>query len=740
MSERRPVPGKSKERRPSRDAVRPPRVPPPVYPFTAIVGQDEMKLALLLNVIDASIGGVLIMGHRGTGKSTAVRALADLLPQIHRVRDCFYGCDPADETNLCDDCYARLSSEGKLAREKASVPVAELPLGATEDRICGTVNIERALKEGVKAFEPGLLARANRGFLYIDEVNLLEDHLIDLLLDVAVTGRNLVEREGLSVEHPASFRLIGSGNPEEGELRPQLLDRFGLHVEVRTATDLDERVLIVERRQSFERDPAGFCEQAKSEQEALRRRLVRAGKKVHGVKLSRELLRQIAGLCGQLRIDGHRGELSIARAARALAAFEGRGSVTTTDVRRVAVLALRHRLRRDPLEQTGSSAHIEQHLDKLFPPGDDVMESEARKDAPDEPEPPAPSSSGGRGGNGAGGGGRGRAGSGADGARSGNAPSDDTQHASPPALDAELPEALSGAVPRVEGERTGKSTAARRRAGVRLKSVEARRGRYVRAVSARTSGAKIALDATLRASAIAVGKLDSEMRAGGDSIAGSERPGVLNVSRSLRYKRFKQKEGTLFIFAIDASGSMALNRIAQAKGALVRLLRQSYIKRDRVALISFRGAGADVMLRPTGSAERAKRILDALGVGGATPLAAGLSCALEVARQSRRQGAGRIVLLLFTDGRANRTLLSGDRRSGNAGRGRIEDELKLVGAALGQMSVQTIVVDTQNRFTSGGEAQKLAETIGGRYVYLPSTWSTGEGFLSLDRQARQNIR
>jgi magnesium chelatase subunit D len=704
-----------------------------------------MKLALLLNVIDASIGGVLIMGHRGTGKSTAVRALADLLPQIYKVRDCFYGCDPADEANLCDDCYERLSSEGKLAREKASVPVTELPLGATEDRVCGTVNLERALKEGVKAFEPGLLARSHRGFLYIDEVNLLEDHLIDLLLDVAVTGRNLVEREGLSVEHPASFRLIGSGNPEEGELRPQLLDRFGLHVEVRTATDLDERVLIVERRQAFERDPAGFRAQADSEQEALRRRLIRAGKKVHGVKLSRELLRQIAELCGQLRIDGHRGELSIARAARALAAFEGRSKVSAEDVRRVAAMSLRHRLRRDPLEQTGSTAHIEQQLDKLFPPSDDVKETEARRDALEEPEPPTPSSSGGRGGNGAGGGGRARVDNGADSARSGDAQSgdtqsDDAQHVSPPALDARLPEASSGAVSRLESERAGKTAAARRRAGVRLKSVEARRGRYVRAVPTRTIEAKIALDATLRASALDAGGMDLEMRAGGDSSAGSRRPRVLNVSHSLRYKRFKQKAGTLFIFAIDTSGSMALNRIAQAKGALVRLLQQSYIKRDRVALISFRGAGADMMLKPTGSAQRAKCILDALSIGGTTPLAAGLACALEVARQSRRRGAGRIVLLLFTDGRANRTLLTGDRWSGNAKRGRIEDELKVVGAALEQMSVQTIVVDTQNRFTSGGEAQKLAEMIGGRYVYLPSVSSTGERFISLAREARQTVR
>src|ERR1051326_6763479 len=233
--------------------------PRPAFPFTAIVGQEEMKLALLLNVIAPSVGGVLITGHRGTGKSTAVRALADLLPPISSARGCAYNCDPSDERAMCDDCRARLAAGEKLKGERRHVPVVELPLGATEDRVCGTVDIARALKDGVKAFEPGLLAHANRGFLYIDEVNLLEDHLVDLLLDVAATGRNRVEREGISVEHPASFVLIGSGNPEEGDLRPQLLDRFGLHTEVVTENYLKNRVDIVERRDAYDRDREEFC-------------------------------------------------------------------------------------------------------------------------------------------------------------------------------------------------------------------------------------------------------------------------------------------------------------------------------------------------------------------------------------------------------------------------------------------------------------------------------------------------
>jgi magnesium chelatase subunit D len=709
----------------------PPRVPPPVYPFTAIVGQGEMKLALLLNAIDASIGGVLIMGHRGTGKSTAVRALADLLPEIERVRDCLYNCDPRDEMNLCDACHARLSSGAKLPRSRSPVPIIDLPLGATEDRVCGTINIERALKEGIKAFEPGLLARANRGFLYIDEVNLLEDHLIDLLLDVAVTGRNVVEREGISEEHPARFRLVGSGNPEEGELRPQLLDRFGLHVEIKTATNLDERVAIVEQRESFEQDPVKFRARVESEQESLRRRLAHAQKKLHQVKLPRELLRHIAELCQQLRIDGHRGELTIARAARALAAFEGRKTVSNADVRRVAGMALRHRLRRDPLEQTGSSARIEQQLDKLFPTGADTEAARETENEHKEDEPPSSSPSGG---SGSGAGGRARPDRSPEGARHNEA-----QHDAPATLDAQLPEATVDSVRRVERKRITKPvSASHRRAESSLSTNYARRGRYVRAVSSRTTGAKIALDATLRVAALDAARGDAETHRDreNDSIAASARLRVA-ASRSLRYKRFKRKEGTLFIFVIDTSGSMALNRIALAKGALVRLLQQSYIKRDRVALVSFRGERADVLLRPSGSAARAKRVLDTLSIGGSTPLAAGLTSALELARIAGRQSAERIVLLLFTDGRANVSLTGNGRRSGIERQHEINGELKRIGAALREAGATTIVVDTQNRFTSGGEGENLAEMIAGRYVYLSSAPSTSDSFTSLVRQARQ---
>ncbi|MEW6128281.1 MAG: magnesium chelatase ATPase subunit I [Acidobacteriota bacterium] len=336
------------------------------FPFTAIVGQDEMKLALILNVIDPGISGVMIMGHRGTGKSTAVRALADLLPSIKKVNGCLYGCSPTNPAELCDDCRDKKSHRGKLQAKWSQVPVVELPLGATEDRVCGTLDIERALVEGVKAFEPGLLAKANRGFLYIDEVNLLEDHLVDVLLDSAASGRNTVEREGISVSHPARFVLVGSGNPEEGDLRPQLLDRFGLYTQIETLTDLDERVEIVLRRDRFERDPQAFAKEFRDQQKDLQLKILEAKKRILKIELTRQQLAFIAALCVELAIDGHRGELTIARAGRALAAFEERKQVTIEDLRRVAGMALRHRLRKDPLEKIESGYRIEQAMDKVF--------------------------------------------------------------------------------------------------------------------------------------------------------------------------------------------------------------------------------------------------------------------------------------------------------------------------------------------------------------------------------------
>jgi magnesium chelatase subunit I len=348
-----------------------PNAPVPPYPFVAIVGQAELKLALLLCVVNPTIGGVMVMGHRGTAKSTAVRALAAMLPPIKAVAGCPYSCAPDRMAGLCDQCRALEHQTGRHKKPPViniPVPVVDLPLGATEDRVCGTLDIERALTQGVQAFAPGLLARANRGFLYIDEVNLLEDHLVDVLLDVAASGVNVVEREGISVRHPARFVLVGSGNPEEGDLRPQLLDRFGLHARITTITDVNERVEIVKRRREYDADPFAFTEKWSKETQKLQRKIKQAQRRLPEVVLSDPVLYKIAELCVKLEVDGHRGELTLARAATALAALEGRNEVTLQDVRRIAVLALRHRLRKDPLETQDDAVRIERAVEEVLTP------------------------------------------------------------------------------------------------------------------------------------------------------------------------------------------------------------------------------------------------------------------------------------------------------------------------------------------------------------------------------------
>ena len=340
------------------------------FPFAAIVGQDEMTLAIQVVAVDPSVGGVLVLGDRGTGKSTAVRALADLLPPIQVVKGCPYRCDPSKPAQSCLVCQpektSHASTTGKLKTESRSVSVVDLPLDATEDRIVGALDLEKALSQGVKEFSPGLLAQAHRGFLYIDEVNLLDDHLVDLLIDVAASGENLVEREGLSIRHPARFVLVGSGNPEEGELRPQLLDRFGLSVNVKTPQDLALRVEVIKRRDAFDKDPAGYKAQWQGESDKLQKRIVKARKSLDAVVVDDEMLTLCAQLCQQLGTDGLRAELTLLRATRALAAMQGSKRVSTEHIKIIAPLALRHRLRRNPLDDTDSGERVNRCLQDIL--------------------------------------------------------------------------------------------------------------------------------------------------------------------------------------------------------------------------------------------------------------------------------------------------------------------------------------------------------------------------------------
>ncbi|GAK32642.1 magnesium-chelatase 38 kDa subunit [alpha proteobacterium Q-1] len=336
------------------------------YPFSALVGQDAMIMGLILVAVDPRIGGVLIMGDRGTGKSTAVRAMAGLLPKIEVVVGCPYGCAPDPSRGPCADGCPRQAKSAAVKSRMVPVPVVDLPLGVTEDRVVGALDIERALTSGEKKFEPGLLARANRGFLYIDEVNLLEDHIIDLLLDAAASGENLVEREGLSIRHPARFVLIGSGNPEEGDLRPQMLDRFGLAVDVVTPRDIPTRVEVVRRRDAYEHDPEAFIKRYRPRDGILRKKILAAQSRLPQITVPDEMLALAAGLCVDLGTDGLRGELTLIRVARALAAFEADDVVGPDHLRRMAPAALGHRLRRDPLDDAGSAARVERVIADRF--------------------------------------------------------------------------------------------------------------------------------------------------------------------------------------------------------------------------------------------------------------------------------------------------------------------------------------------------------------------------------------
>ena len=338
----------------------------PVFPFTAIVGQEEMKLALALNVIDPKIGGVIIMGDRGTGKSTTIRAITDILPMMDVVENDPFNSHPTDYDLMSEDIRKSVEAGESVQTTKKKVSMIDLPLGATEDRVCGTIDIEKALTEGIKAFEPGLLAKANRGILYVDEVNLLDDHLVDVLLDSAASGWNTVEREGVSVRHPARFVLIGSGNPEEGELRPQLLDRFGMSVEVKTVRDADLRVKVVDQRTSFDNDPEGFSNIMNEKQTELQKKVIAAQEKLNKVKIDDELRLNISAICGELDVDGLRGDIVTNRSAKAIAAFEGRDEVSDDDIARVITCSLRHRLRKDPLEQVDSGEKVIKAFCKVF--------------------------------------------------------------------------------------------------------------------------------------------------------------------------------------------------------------------------------------------------------------------------------------------------------------------------------------------------------------------------------------
>ncbi|MGV9692848.1 putative cobaltochelatase [Streptomyces sp. NPDC003444] len=683
------------------------------YPFTAVVGMDDLRLALLLNAVSPAVGGVLVRGEKGTAKSTAVRALAELLPVVPVVAGCRFSCDPASPDPGCPDGP---HEAGPGAERPARM--VELPVGASEDRLVGSLDIEKALAEGVKAFEPGLLADAHRGILYVDEVNLLHDHLIDLLLDAAAMGFSHVEREGVSVRHAARFLLVGTMNPEEGELRPQLLDRFGLTVEVAASRDPEQRVEVVRRRLAFEDDPAAFAARWAGEEAALRGRIVAARALLPQVVLGDAELLQIAATCAAFEVDGMRADIVMARTATALAAWAGRTGVTSEDVRQAALLALPHRRRRSPFDAPGLDE------DKL----DETLEQFKGEDPEPDPDPDGPDDGGpGDGGPGDGGpGGGGPDGGGIPPQGDGPAPEDVPAPEEAPVPEPAPQKAEAGAG---SGERAAVKAAEPFRTKVlsvpglgegaagRRSRARTEHGRTTGSVRPRGALTKLHLAATVQAAA-------PHQKARGRTGRG------LVVRRDdLRQATREGREGNLVLFAVDASGSMAARqRMSAVKGAVLSLLLDAYQRRDKVGLVTFRGRDAEVALPPTSSVDAAAARLEQLPTGGRTPLSAGLLKAHDVLRVERlRDPSRRPLLVVVTDGRATGGRAAGDPVALAARAARLH-------AAEGTASV---VVDCETGPVRLGLAGQLARELGGTAVTLDELRADSIAGLVRDVQAGQ---
>ena len=634
-----------------------------IFPLSAIVGQESLKLALLLSAVDPGVGGVLVRGERGTAKSTAVRALSAVMPAVSVVEGCRFSCDPDDRPSWCDECRTR-GADGPLPRRERKAWLVELPVSATEDRLVGTLDFEHALKHGERRFEPGLLARANRSILYVDEVNLLDDHLVDTLLDAAAMGVNTVEREGVSFRHPSRFVLVGTMNPEEGDLRPQLLDRFGLCVDVTGEMEPDSRVEIVRRRRDFDTDPEAFGT-AWAEAESEVRARIRTGRSLLGqVGVPDELLYAIANLALTVGVEGHRADQAMARGAAAHAALEGRTFATSLDVGLVAPLVLAHRTRRTLFDEPRLDAAA---LGALIATALSLPDA----DGPDA---------------------RGREAVAGDGQATIWDASTDS-------------DSRSGVTDHPDVvDMTGKLDSARRAvAGTTQRSVSAdRHGRYSRTKPAGedVSAADVAFDATLRSAAASQrGRADAN------------RSLAVAIDRSeVQEKVRSRKVGAMIVFCVDASGSMgAAERVSAARDAVLGLLEDAYQRRDRVALVSFRGDSASLILAPTASVQLARTRLRDLPTGGATPLAAGILAALDVLAQERLRDRETVPwIVLLSDGRANVGVEGGLGSTDALSAARL----------IAQRGVNAIVVDAAKSGARGSRGRELATAAGAHYVQL----------------------
>ncbi len=632
-----------------------------VYPFSAIVDQEGMKKALILTVIDPTIGGILIRGQRGTAKSTAVRALAQLLPSIEVVKGCPFNCHPSDPRLMCDDCRKRFKeSYTPLPSISQKMRVVELPIGATEDRVIGTLDMETALQTGQRSFEPGILAEVHRGFLYVDEINLLPDHLVDILLDAAAMGVNYVEREGISFSHPSRFVLVGTMNPEEGELRPQLMDRFGLCVEVRGIEDPVVRQEVVVRRLAYDRDPDTFLEQWRLQDERLGQAISRAQQSVSSIELSPEALSAISHICSDLKIDGHRGDITMAKAAVALSAYYGHKRVREQDVREAATLVLPHRIRRSLMDDEASFSveAVDQSIEK------------AKKTANFAEIAP---------------------------------PSEKKKTSLSPREDRDKVTTRVYAIGEASYDLTFPEVKARglRQApsGRSVKAPAPFEGAYVRSILPRGKPKDIALDATVRTAAL----FQSRRRE-------KDRVSLVIRPTDVRVKWRQKKSGRCILFVVDASGSMGVQaQMRETKAAILSLLTRAYQSRDRVGLIVFQGTQARLLLPPTVSVDLARRYLKTIPTGGKTPLASGLALGLATLRMERlKHPDEEALMVVVSDGRANVAFNGGDP---------LDDAVK-VARQIKKAPVNVMFLDTEIDPCAFGYGWDLARIMKATYIPL----------------------
>jgi magnesium chelatase subunit D len=630
----------------------------PVYPFAALVGQELLKKALILNAINPRLGGVLVRGEKGTAKSTAARGLAALLPPIPMVANCPFHCHPEQPELMCDHCRERFGRGEALPVRHRPMPVVDLPLGTTEDRLLGSIDLERAIKSGEKHFDPGLLATANRGILYVDEVNLLDDHLVDVLLDAAAMGLNVVEREGISFEHPARFILVGTMNPEEGELRPQLLDRFGLCAEVTGLPNLEDRMAVVTRRLAYEEDPEDFATQWEADQEALRENIVSARERLARVTYPLEILRLISMICLDQGVDGHRADIYMLKAAQTLAAYRGHEEVLPEDVREAALLVLPHRRRRQPF---GDTRLDQDKLEETFKKFQEEQEEAYVPPGPPSPAEAAPP-------------GEGKALRGEV-----TAPPDDPFAVAP----LELPP--SRQVRNAPGSRT------------RTRS-DNQTGRYVRATPVPPATPDLALDATLRAAAPYQALRDKGNLA------------LAIADPDLRHKVRERKIGRHILLAVDASGSMgAQERMRETKAAILSLLLDAYQRRERVGLVVFQGEQAVAALPFTHSIEIAQRYLRDLPTGGKTPLPHGLALALDLIKKERaKYPKDAFLLVLITDGKANISLT-----------GKVPmTEVKELAVQVNTLGINSLILNTERYWHEASCLPEISRMMGAAYYTI----------------------